>query len=174
MARTVGRSAVQPDVHYTVADYKTWPDNERWELINGIAYSMSPAPQSEHQRQVGELFFQIWKFLDGKVCEPFLSPIDVFLPILNQESDEETTTVVQPDILVVCDPQKVVKDGIRGVPDFVVEILSDPTAYKDLNKKRPLRNPWRFRVLDRQTQRWKCFGLAMARGAFRSRERVPP
>lgn len=81
MPRTVGTSAVKPGVHYTVADYKTWPDDERWELIHGIAYSMSPAPQRDHQRLSRKLFSQIEKFLDGKPGEPFYAPLDVFLPV---------------------------------------------------------------------------------------------
>jgi len=105
---------------------------------------MSPAPQSDQQRLVGELFYQIREFLDGKPCEPFLSSIDVSLPFLNQKNDEQTSTVVQPDLLVVCDPKKVVKEGIRGAPDFVVEILSDLTAYKDLNEKRASTRPTAF------------------------------
>jgi len=161
MPRTVGTSAVKPDGHYTVADYKTWPDNERWELIHGIASSMSPAPQSEHQRVSRGLFTQIEKFLEGKPCEPFYAPLDVFLPVLNQERDEETTTVVQPDILVVCDPKKVVKEGIRGAPDFVVEILSDSTAYKDLNEKKDLyethgvREYWIVKPSDQSVLAWR-------------------
>jgi Uma2 family endonuclease len=69
-----------------------------------------------------------------KTCETFVAPIDVFLSGQADEAD----TVVQPDVLVVCDPAKVADDGIRGAPDFVAEILSDSTAYKDLNEKRGL------------------------------------
>lgn len=136
--KMVGTSAIQPDQRYTIADYKTWPDSERWELINGVAYAMSPAPRTNHQRIVGDLFFQIKTFLEGKPCEPFIAPTDVFLSGDKTLLDEEADTVVQPDIFVVCNPSQVVDEGIRGAPDFVVEILSDSTAYKDLNEKKSL------------------------------------
>jgi hypothetical protein len=61
-----GTSAVKPDVHYTLAEYRTWPDEERWELIDGIAYSMSPAPRSGHQRLVVNLLADIREHLRGK------------------------------------------------------------------------------------------------------------
>ncbi len=158
--KVVGTSAVKPDVRYTVADYRTWPDEERWELIDGIAYSMSPAPRSAHQRMSRMLFSRIDAFLEGKSCEPFYAPIDVFLPHPG-ESGEEENTVVQPDILVVCDPAKVADEGIRGAPDFVVEILSDTTAYKDLNEKKDLyeshgvREYWIVKPADGSVLAWR-------------------
>ncbi len=120
---------------FTYGDYRTWPDGERWELIDGVAYDMSPAPMIKHQRMLGRLWAEISRFLHGKPCEPFFAPVDVLFPRLGQ-TDDEADTVVQPDIVVVCDPAKT-ENGkfVRGAPDLVVEILSPSTSKKDLNEK---------------------------------------
>jgi Uma2 family endonuclease len=80
----------------------------------------------------------LFVFLGGKTCEPYISPIDVYLPPLPEQGDDIEDTVVQPDVLVVCDPTKLADEGIRGAPDFIAEILSDSTANKDLTIKRDL------------------------------------
>ncbi|MEI6385703.1 MAG: Uma2 family endonuclease [Spirochaetota bacterium] len=138
--RTNGTSAIKPDKHYTYADYKTWPEDERWELIDGKAYplfGMSPAPRRRHQAFSGRLFSQLDRFFEGKPCSLYDSPIDVFLP----EGDEalgDIDKVVQPDLLVVCDRTKLIDEGIRGAPDFIIEILSPGTAMVDQTEKRQL------------------------------------
>jgi len=119
---------------YTYGDYLNWPDEERWELIEGEAYDMSPAPSRWHQQIAGELFKQIAVFLTGKKCEAYFAPFDVRLPRAD-EDDSETMTVVQPDIVVVCNPAKLDNRGCRGAPDLVVEILSPFTASKDQIEK---------------------------------------
>lgn len=120
-------------VVFTYADYCRWPDDERWELIDGQAYAMA-APGLAHQTVVGELFRQIANYLVGKPCRTFVAPFDVRLPRRN-ERDEDTTTVVQPDITVVCDPAKLDERGCRGAPDWVIEVLSPSTAAKDQIQK---------------------------------------
>jgi Uma2 family endonuclease len=118
---------------FTYADYRRWPDDERWELIDGVAYAMA-APSLTHQTVVGELFVQISLFLRGKPCRPFVAPFDVRLPRGN-EADDDILTVVQPDITVVCDPSKLEESGCRGAPDWVIEVLSPSTAAKDQIQK---------------------------------------
>jgi Uma2 family endonuclease len=118
---------------FTYADYCDWPDDERWELIDGEAYAMA-APGLAHQMVVGELFRQIANHLVGKPCRPFVAPFDVRLP-RGQETDDEVTTVVQPDISVICDPAKLDERGCRGAPDWVIEVLSPSTAAKDQIQK---------------------------------------
>ncbi|MBI5014562.1 MAG: Uma2 family endonuclease [Deltaproteobacteria bacterium] len=113
----------------TYADYVSWPEGERWELIDGEAYDMTPAPTSRHQRISGRLFFVLEGALRGSPCVPFYAPVNVVL----SEVD-----VVQPDMLVVCDRDKITPDCIRGVPDLVVEILSPSTALKDRRSKKHL------------------------------------
>lgn len=133
-----GNNALTQAVRYTVADYLSWDDGQRWELISGEAFAMSPAPRRPHQKLVGSLHGELFQFLSGKPCEPYISPIDVFLPPLADRGDDVEDTVVQPDVLVVCDPTKLADEGIRGAPDFIAEVLSDSTANKDLTRKRDL------------------------------------
>jgi Uma2 family endonuclease len=114
---------------YTYDDYVTWPDDERWEIIDGEAYAMTPAPTTGHQRILGKIFSQFEQFFRGKSCEPFIAPTDVVL---------DDTNIVQPDILVVCDPSKITKKNIQGAPDLVIEILSPSTSLKDRREKRRL------------------------------------
>lgn len=127
---------MQKENVFTYADYVTWPDEERWELIEGIAFDMSPAPSRYHQEILGNLFLEINK-LPGdksKKCKAFVAPFDVRLPEGNQ-SDEKTLNVVQPDISVICDPGKLDDKGCKGAPDFIVEITSPATAKKDMKYK---------------------------------------
>ena len=120
---------VLKQARYTLMDYMNWPDGERWELINGVAYNMSPAPSIKHQAIVGEIYSQLHQKLKGKPCKAFIAPVDVVL------SDHD---VVQPDVLVVCDPGKVTEKNIQGAPDMVVEVLSPATALKDMREKKAL------------------------------------
>jgi len=121
--------ANQQQARYTVADYLNWPDDERWELIAGEVYNMSPAPTVKHQSIVGDFYNQLKQQLKGKSCVPYVAPLDVVL------SDND---VVQPDVLVVCDPAKITEENIQGAPDLVVEVLSPGTALKDMREKKAL------------------------------------
>ena len=130
----MGDPALTPKEHFTYRHYRTWPDTERWELIEGQAWSMSPAPIRDHQSLVLSLASAMRTFLKGKVCQVFISPFDVLFPE-NDEPDDEVSTVVQPDIVVFCDKSKLTRAGARGAPDLVVEILSPSTSKKDWNEK---------------------------------------
>ncbi|MBL1274683.1 MAG: Uma2 family endonuclease [Ectothiorhodospiraceae bacterium] len=114
---------------YTYSDYLTWPEDERWEIVGGEAYNMSPAPSIKHQNIVGSIFSLLKQKLKGNLCRPFVAPTDVIL----SEFD-----VVQPDILVVCDEKKITEANIQGAPDLVVEVLSPATALKDKREKKAL------------------------------------
>ena len=128
--------AKTPDRTWTYADYCTWPEDERWELIDGVAYDMTPAPTRQHSLIAGSLFRQFGNFLEGKPCEAHIAPFDVRLP-RGKEKDAEVVSVVQPDVVVVCDEKKLDDKGCRGAPDLVVEVLSPSTASKDhIRKKR--------------------------------------
>ncbi len=138
--QTHGTSAIDPNAHYTYRDYKTWPEDERWELINGKAvplYGMSPAPKLRHQTLLFKLASQLDAFFEGKPCHPFISPVDVFFPKTGEALDENDQ-VVQPDLFVVCDQAKLFDEGIHGAPDFIIEILSPSTALRDQSDKRAL------------------------------------
>ena len=114
---------------YTYRDYKKWDESFRCELIYGEVYMMS-APDIWHQRMVLSLGSQLREFLVNKPCEPFISPFDVRLFPQQDESDD---VVVQPDVLVICDKQKL-SDGkaCSGAPDFVIEVISHTTKAADM------------------------------------------
>lgn len=123
---------------FTYADYLTWPHDERWELIDGRPWAKAPAPTPRHQLIVGELFARIHAHLRGQPCRAYLSPIDVRLP-QRGPADDEVDTVVQPDLIVVCDPGKL-RDGrgCLGAPDWIIEVTSLSTALRDAKVKRAL------------------------------------
>ena len=125
----------EPDLSqsYTYADYLLWTVAERFELIKGKVFKMSPAPNTAHQRIVGALYFQLAQYVKGKSCEVFVAPFDVRLS--PRKKDTEITTVVQPDICVVCDSDKIDEKGCLGAPDLIVEILSPGNNKKELKHK---------------------------------------
>jgi Uma2 family endonuclease len=133
----MGNPLLAPGERFTYRHYRTWPDEERWELIDGQAWAMSPAPMREHQELSGKLFVEISVFLKGKPCKAYDAPFDVLLPGSGEE-DDEVDTVVQPDIVVFCDRSKLTKRGARGAPDWIIEILSPRTAKKDYEVKHRL------------------------------------
>ena len=115
---------------YTYADYASWDDENRYELIDGVVYMMS-APSVLHQRISRNLFRQLDAFLEGKPCEAFYAPLDVCLNAMGDDDD----TVVQPDIVVICEQSKLDKKRCNGAPDFVVEIVSPSTSRHDRIRK---------------------------------------
>ena len=120
------KAAASKEGHYTWADYRTWPDDERWEIIGGVAHAMTPAPTTRHQAISMELSFQLQTYFRGKACRLFAAPTDIKL------SEED---VVQPDLLVVCEKDKVRHTHIEGAPTLIVEILSPSTALHDRGRK---------------------------------------
>ena len=127
----------KPAERLTWQDYRGWPDDERWELIGGVAYAMAPAPTIKHQTVAARLYSRLERALAGKTCSAFIAPTAVHL------SDVD---VVQPDVLVVCDPTRITLTHIEGAPDVVVEVLSPATAAKDQREKKALYE--RFGVLE--------------------------
>jgi len=117
----------QPDYNkrYTYADYLTWDYEDRWELIDGVPYMMA-APNRWHQEFLGNLSLLIGTFLKGKPCKMYFAPLDVRL-----NSETLDNTVVQPDLIVVCDHSILDDAGCKGVPDLAVEILSPSTSHYD-------------------------------------------
>ena len=114
---------------YTVEDYYALPDDRRVELIDGVIYDMS-SPTFVHQGVVEELFFQIADYIRRNKgdCIVKMAPMDVRL-------DGDDKTIVQPDLMIVCDKSKIKRWGIMGAPDFVVEVLSKATRRKDCYQK---------------------------------------
>ena len=122
---------------FTYRDYLNWDDGERWELIDGQAWNMTPAPSFQHQRVVGA-FYAILRaqLLQQKRCVAGIAPTDIVL------SDHD---VVQPDVFVVCDQQKVSDQNIKGAPEIVIEILSPATSLKDRREKKHLYEKFKVR-----------------------------
>ncbi len=108
--------------NFTWDDYCSWPDDERWEIIDGESFAMSPAPILRHQMISIELSAQMQIQFRGKKCKVFVAPTDVKL----SEYD-----VVQPDLLVVCDKNKMKRTHIEGAPTLIIEILSPSTSIHD-------------------------------------------
>ena len=106
---------------FTYRNYKEWPDDERWELIEGMAYAMSPAPSRKHQDIVVELLRQFSNFLLNKPCRVYVAPFDLLLPEVS-DTDDEIDTVVQPDLLVICNRDILTSGGAKGVPDLIVGV----------------------------------------------------
>ena len=130
----MGSPASDLNNRYTYREYREWDDTERWELIDGHAYNMTPAPSRIHQEICGELFRQFANFLTDKTCRVYSAPFDVRLPEGN-EADDDIVTVVQPDLSVVCDRSRLDDKGCKGSPDLIVEVVSPSTARKDLKEK---------------------------------------
>jgi Uma2 family endonuclease len=129
--------ALRDHQRHTYGEYCRWPEDVRYELIDGQAYAMSPGPNRRHQELVGEVFRQIGNALEGSVCRVYVAPFDVRLP-RGDEADDAIDTVVQPDISVICDRAKLDDRGCRGAPDWVIEVLSPSSASHDQILKRAL------------------------------------
>ena len=134
----MGTLASREGARFSYSDYCKWTDDGRWELIDGVEYDMSPAPSRIHQKISGELFVRIYNVLKERQCDVYAAPFDVRLPDYAEASDEEIFTLVQPDMVVVCDESKLDERGCMGAPDLVIEILSPYTAGKDMKIKRDL------------------------------------
>ena len=115
---------------YTLADALTWDESERIELIDGYPVMMNP-PTRAHQKAVMELSRQLANYLAGKKCKVYPAPFGVRLFEQDGERPEDVDTMVEPDICVVCDRNKLDKYGCRGVPDLIVEVLSPTTQRHD-------------------------------------------
>ena len=123
-----------PSHTYTYADYLKWDFEERLELFRGRIFKLS-APNTRHQVIAGDIFVAVKNFLGKQKCQAFIAPFDVRLPVKNRKKDNEVTTVVQPDLCVVCDDSKIDERGCCGAPDLVIEILSPGNTKKEVKLK---------------------------------------
>ncbi len=146
-------SQLNPEGIYTYADYLRWQFEDRVELIRGRLMKMSPAPSSSHQSVSVSLSGQFWQFFRQKLCRVFAAPFDVRLPLSNKKG--QITTVVQPDLCVICDPAKIDEKGCLGAPDLIVEILSPGNTKREMRAKfdvyqeAGVREYWMVHPLDR-------------------------
>jgi len=121
----------QTDRRFNYNDYLSWSNDQRWEIIDGEAYNMSPAPTVKHQRIAKGTIKTIDTSLNkkGLLCESFIAPTDVVFDDYN---------IVQPDIFIVCDKSKITETNIKGAPDLIIEIVSPSTVLKDKREKKRL------------------------------------
>ncbi|MDR0998880.1 MAG: Uma2 family endonuclease [Treponema sp.] len=150
----------EEDHKFSYTDYKGWElkEGERYELIDGVAYAMS-APGILHQRISMVLSGEFYAFLKDKTCQVFAAPFDVRLFFQEDGSDD---TVLQPDLVVVCDPEKLGEEGCRGTPDMVAEILSPSNTAIEMERKLNLYREARVReywVVDPQNKHISAYRL---------------
>ncbi len=121
---------------YTYEDYLLWQFSERLEIIKGKIFKMSPAPSSSHQRVSMKLTRELDKYFYNLSCEIFVAPFDVrLINFKKSSSDNQILTVVQPDLCIICDKNKVDEKGCLGAPNLIIEILSKGNSKKDLTIK---------------------------------------
>ena len=114
---------------YTIDDIYALPEGERAELIDGHIYYMAP-PSRKHQEISGELYADIKEQIrsHGGRCKVYAAPFAVYL-------DERSNTYVEPDISVICDPDKLDDRGCKGAPDWIIEIVSPASKQMDYYTK---------------------------------------
>ena len=124
-----------PNKRYSYADYLTWQDDTRRELLDGKVFELMAAPLRQHQKISTDLLILIGSYLSGKKCEIYSAPFDVRFPNKQKDGDKKTYTVVQPDLVVVCDLAKLDRRGCVGPPDLIIEITSPSTIQRDIQDK---------------------------------------
>jgi len=150
---------------YTYADYLTWQFSERVELLRGWIARMSPAPSRYHQDVSANTSFTLRSHFQGQDCKVYDAPFDVRLQ--NTKGGE---TVVQPDICVICDRNKLTEQGCTGAPDLIIEILSPGNTNREMKEKFKLYeeagvveywvvDPSNFMVLRYELRDGEYFGL---------------
>ncbi|MBK9736419.1 MAG: Uma2 family endonuclease [Saprospiraceae bacterium] len=122
------------DKVYTYADYLKLEFEEMVEIIRGKIFRMSPAPRTNHQTISSNLHYRLRQQLENKICKVFHAPIDIVLPIENKKRNK-STTVVQPDLCVICNPKIIEEKAVFGTPDFVIEIIGGKQVKKDTQIK---------------------------------------
>lgn len=120
---------------YSYLDYLKWTFEESVELIRGKVFKMSPTPSRKHQDVSYNLTIATSTYFKNNFCKVYVAPFDVRLPQLSTNTSGQINTVVQPDICVICDQNKLDDQGCLGAPDWIIEIISPSTRNKDLNIK---------------------------------------
>ncbi|MER0439900.1 Uma2 family endonuclease [Emticicia sp. W12TSBA100-4] len=124
---------------YTYADYLTWKFEQTVELIKGRILQMS-APSRRHQGMSMELSATVYQKFKGHRCKFYAAPFDVRLYDKSKsvKANKDIYTVVQPDISIICDLEKLDEKGCLGAPDLVIEILSPGNSSKEMKLKKAL------------------------------------
>lgn len=158
-------------VRYTFADCLAWDEDTHIEIINGEAFMMA-TPSSRHQEILMELARQLANFLEGKQCRVYPAPFGVRLFEQDNDRPEDVNTVVEPDLSVVCDRDKIDIHGCKGAPDLIMEVLSPSTRRHDrlvklnLYQRAGVKEYW---IVDPETKSVQVF-LPDTTGSFRIHE----
>ncbi len=137
MAPITQLSQLDPNGTYSYADYLTWQLEESVELIKGKIMAMSPAPSVKHQRISLNLSLSLGNYFKRKSCLLFVAPFDVKLYDRRKSllANREAFSVVQPDLCVICDKDKLTEQGCDGAPDWIIEVLSPGNSRKEVRLK---------------------------------------
>lgn len=137
MAKITELSQLDMDGTYSYADYLTWRLEESVELIKGKIMAMSPAPSRKHQSVSLNLSLSLGNYFKHKLCNLYVAPFDVKLYDRRKSmlSDREVFSVVQPDLCVICDRDKLTDQGCDGAPDWIIEVLSPGNSRKEVRLK---------------------------------------
>lgn len=140
MAKITQLSQLDLNASYSYADYLTWQLDETIELIKGKISLMAPTPNVNHQRLSMCLSGQLFSYFRHKSCQVFAAPFDVRLYDRRKSilASKDIFTVVQPDICVICDPEKLDEQGCNGAPDWIIEIVSKGSSKRDAQIKHAL------------------------------------
>lgn len=137
MAKITELSQLDLNGTYSYADYLTWQLAETVELIKGKIMAMSPAPNLKHQNIITNLGGALYQYFHKRSCKLFYAPFDVKLYNSQKSklSDQDIFSVVQPDLCVICDKDKLTEQGCNGAPDWIIEILSPGNSKKEMRLK---------------------------------------
>lgn len=137
-------NAVQNRI-YTYEDYKNYPEGERIEIINGHIYDMSAAPARIHQKIISQLLIELGNYIKSNngPCEVYPAPFDVLLT--NDKNTDSCMNIVQPDISVICDKNKLTDKGCTGAPDMIIEVVSPFNPNSDYIRKLNLYDHYKVR-----------------------------
>ncbi|MDD5114648.1 MAG: Uma2 family endonuclease [Methylobacter sp.] len=137
MAMITQLSQLDMNGTYSYADYLTWQLEENVELIKGKIMAMSPAPNLKHQNAITNLGGSLYQYFHKRPCKLFYAPFDIKLYNSQKSklSDQDVFSVVQPDLCVICDKDKLTEQGCNGAPDWIIEILSPGNSKKEMRLK---------------------------------------
>ncbi len=139
MTEVVNLSQLDPNGEYSYSDYLTWKFEQAIEIFKGKIFPMA-SPSSTHQRVALRIINGLEKYLIAKPCELFIAPLDVRLYDRKKslKADKDILTVLQPDLFIVCDLNKLEERGCLGAPDLVIEILSPGNSKREMKIKKEL------------------------------------
>ncbi|OAI08437.1 Uma2 family endonuclease [Methylomonas methanica] len=137
MAKITELSQLDINGTYSYADYLTWQLQESVELIKGKIMAMSPSPSVKHQTVITNLGGRLYQHFHKKPCKLFFAPFDVKLYDSRKSklSDRDVFSVIQPDLCVICDKNKLTEQGCDGSPDWIIEVLSPGNSKRELRLK---------------------------------------